>query len=183
MNTSRTISVRRGRLPWLYGHLRLGRRVQSPASRRTFSPQVLGPGKGGLFDPCRSPILDIREGRRDRRPSVRLRARRVSRRIQSATLQADAKHSWLDTLSSLGALIGLLVVATGRRWGDPMAGFVVTLFIIPVGVTVTREITRHLMDGVDPADVRAAPEAALQVGAWGRSSCEVGERVARWCWM
>ena len=88
---------------------------------------------------------------------------RVGRRIQSATLQADAKHSWLDALSSLGALIGLLVVATGRRWGDPIAGFVVTLFIIQVGFTVTREILRHLMDGVDPADLRAARDAALRV--------------------
>jgi cation diffusion facilitator family transporter len=88
---------------------------------------------------------------------------RVGRRIQSATLQADAKHSWLDALSSLGALIGLLVVATGRRWGDPIAGFVVTLFIIQVGFTVTREILHHLMDGVDPADLRAARDAALRV--------------------
>jgi len=38
---------------------------------------------------------------------------RVGRRIQSATFQADARHSWLDALSSLGALIGLAVVALG----------------------------------------------------------------------
>jgi cation diffusion facilitator family transporter len=88
---------------------------------------------------------------------------RVGRRIQSATLQADAKHSWLDALSSLGALIGLLVVATGRRWGDPIAGFVVTLFILQVGFTVTREMLHHLMDGVDPADLRAARDAAQRV--------------------
>jgi cation diffusion facilitator family transporter len=88
---------------------------------------------------------------------------RVGRRIQSATLLADAKHSWLDALSSLGALIGLVIVATGRRWGDPIAGFVVTLFIIQVGFTVTREIVHHLMDGVDAADIQAAREAALRV--------------------
>jgi cation diffusion facilitator family transporter len=88
---------------------------------------------------------------------------RVGRRIQSATLQADAKHSWLDALSSLGALVGLLIVATGRRWGDPIAGFVVTLFIIQVGFTVTREILHHLMDGVDAADVQVARDAALHV--------------------
>ena len=88
---------------------------------------------------------------------------RVGRRIQSATLRADATHSWLDALSSLGALIGLLIVASGRRWGDPIAGFVVTLFIIQVGYTVTREILRHLMDWVDPADLRAAHDAALRV--------------------
>ncbi len=88
---------------------------------------------------------------------------RVGRRIQSATLRADATHSWLDALSSLGALIGLLIVASGRRWGDPIAGFVVTLFIVQVGFTVTLQILHHLMDGVDPADVRAARDAAMRV--------------------
>ena len=87
----------------------------------------------------------------------------VGKRIQSATLQADAKHSWLDALSSLGALIGLLIVATGRRWGDPIAGFAVTLFIIHVGYTVTGEILHHLMDGVDPAELEAARIAAAGV--------------------
>jgi len=39
----------------------------------------------------------------------------VGRRIRSATLVADAKHSWLDALSSAGALLGLIGVALG--WG------------------------------------------------------------------
>jgi cation diffusion facilitator family transporter len=75
---------------------------------------------------------------------------RVGRRIQSATLQADARHSWLDALSSLGALIGLAVVALGYPVGDPIAGFAVTLFILHVGYEVTSELVHHLMDGVDP---------------------------------
>ena len=101
---------------------------------------------------------------------------RVGRRIQSATLVADAKHSWLDALSSLGALIGLVIVATGRRWGDPVAGFVVTLFILNVGYTVTRDILRHLMDGVDPSDLQAAADAAREVNG-------VTDVVVRGRWM
>jgi cation diffusion facilitator family transporter len=85
---------------------------------------------------------------------------RVGRRIQSATLIADAKHSWLDALSSAGALTGLIAVAFGYRWGDPIAGFAVTLFICHVGYEVTSEITRHLLDGVDPEQLRAAAAAA-----------------------
>lgn len=34
-------------------------------------------------------------------------------------LVADARHSWLDALSSAGALAGLVAVAAGQRWGDP----------------------------------------------------------------
>jgi cation diffusion facilitator family transporter len=87
----------------------------------------------------------------------------VGRRIQSVTLLADARHSWLDALSSLGALLGLVVVATGQRWGDPVAGFAVTLLIVHVGWEVTGEILHHLMDGVDAADVEATRIAALGV--------------------
>jgi cation diffusion facilitator family transporter len=75
---------------------------------------------------------------------------RVGRRIQSLTLIADAKHSWLDSLSSLGALIGLIAVASGAKWGDPVAGLAITLVIGHVGWEVTRDILRHLMDSVDP---------------------------------
>jgi cation diffusion facilitator family transporter len=87
----------------------------------------------------------------------------IGRRIQSTTLIADARHSWLDALSSLGALIGLVLVAFGQRWGDPIAGFAVTLFILHVGYQVTGEILHHLMDGVDPEVIAAARDAATSV--------------------
>jgi len=85
--------------------------------------------------------------------------RAVGRRIQSATLISDAKHSWLDALSSAGALLGLIAVAAGQRWGDPVAGLAVTLFICHVGWEVTTDISRRLLDGVGP-DVLAATERA-----------------------
>jgi cation diffusion facilitator family transporter len=80
----------------------------------------------------------------------------VGRRIQSATLVADARHSWLDAISSLGALIGLVFVAFGYHLGDPIAGFAITLFIGHVGYEVTSDIVKHLMDGVDPEVLRRA---------------------------
>lgn len=87
----------------------------------------------------------------------------VGRRIHSAALVVDAKHSWLDAISSLGALVGLGLVAVGQRWGDPLAGFAVTAFIVHVGWEVTRDMARHLMDGVDPDELTAARAAATTV--------------------
>lgn len=87
----------------------------------------------------------------------------IGRRIRSVTLIADARHSWLDALSSLGALLGLAVVAAGYSWGDAIAGFIVTLFICHVGIEVTRDLLHHLMDGVDPQDLEAARTAAARV--------------------
>ena len=89
--------------------------------------------------------------------------RRVGTRIGSATLVADARHSWLDALASVGALVGLLLVGAGYRWGDAVAGFAVTLFIVHVGVEVTRDLVGRLMDGLDPAVLMAAEQAAQAV--------------------
>jgi cation diffusion facilitator family transporter len=88
---------------------------------------------------------------------------RVGRRIGSATLIADAKHSWLDALSSAGALAGLIAVALGQRWGDPVAGIAITLFICHVGYEVTGDVVHRLADGVDPELIHAAETVAGSV--------------------
>ncbi len=87
----------------------------------------------------------------------------AGRRIRSATLVADAQHSWLDALSSAGALLGLIGVAFGYRWADGVAGLIVTGFIVHVGWKITSELFVHLMDGVDPGVLATAEAAALSV--------------------
>lgn len=99
---------------------------------------------------------------------------RVGQRIQSATLVSDARHSWLDALSSAGALAGLIAVAFGQRWGDPVAGLAVTLFICHVGYEVTLDISRRLLDGVDDGVLLAAEHAAAIDGV------EHAHARARW---
>ena len=88
---------------------------------------------------------------------------RVGQRINSATLIADARHSWLDALSSAGALAGLIAVACGQSWGDPVAGIAVTLFIVHVGYEVTADVLRRLADCVHPDVIDAAEAAAGSV--------------------
>jgi len=100
----------------------------------------------------------------------------VARQIHSVTMEAEANHSWLDMISSLGALIGLVGVALGYRWADPIAGFAVTLFILHVGWEVTTEILHHLMDGVEPERLETARQAAVSVP-------EVRDVAVRGRWM
>lgn len=85
---------------------------------------------------------------------------RIGNRINSATLVADARHSWLDALSSAGALAGLVAVAFGQPWGDPVAGLAVTAFICHVGYDVTKNVVHRLADGVDPDVITTAETAA-----------------------
>jgi cation diffusion facilitator family transporter len=87
----------------------------------------------------------------------------VGKRINSATLIADARHSWLDALSSAGALVGLVAVASGLPWGDPLAGLIVTAFICHVGYEVTKDVVHRLADGVDPQVITTAEAAAGSV--------------------
>jgi cation diffusion facilitator family transporter len=88
---------------------------------------------------------------------------RVGKRINSATLIADAKHSWLDALSSAGALAGLVAVAFGQSWGDPVAGLAVTALICHVGYEVTKDVVHRLADGVDPEVITTAETTAGSV--------------------
>lgn len=87
----------------------------------------------------------------------------VGRRIGSATLVADARHSWLDALSSAGALAGLVAVALGQSWGDPVAGLAITAFICHVGYEVTGDVVHRLADGIDAEVIHAAEAAAGSV--------------------
>jgi cation diffusion facilitator family transporter len=87
----------------------------------------------------------------------------AGQRINSVTLIADARHSWLDALSSAGALAGLIAVASGQSWGDPVAGLAVTGFICHVGYEVTKDVVLRLADGIDPQVITAAEAAAGSV--------------------
>lgn len=87
----------------------------------------------------------------------------VGKRIRSATMVADAKHSWLDALSSGGAMLGLIGVALGWGWADAVAGIVVTGFICHVGWEVTSDIAHRLLDGVDPEIITTAEAVAAAV--------------------
>ena len=59
-----------------------------------------------------------------------------------------------------------VAVALGFRWGDPIAGIAVTLFICHVGYQVTGDVAHRLADGVDPAVItnptRGSPVASSQ---------------------
>jgi cation diffusion facilitator family transporter len=88
---------------------------------------------------------------------------RIGKRINSATLIADAKHSWLDALSSGGAMVGLIAVLAGVPGADAIAGIAVTGFIAHVGWEVTADLVHRLLDGVDPQLIETAEQVAATV--------------------
>ncbi len=81
---------------------------------------------------------------------------RIGRRIGSAALVADGLHARTDGLTSLAVVVGAGGVALGWVAADPVIGLVITVAILLVLRTATRDVVRRLMDGVDPAIVDAA---------------------------
>ena len=95
---------------------------------------------------------------------------RVGRKIGSAALVADGLHARTDGFTSLAVLLGVVAVAAGWAWADPVVGLLITVAILAVLRQAAREIYRRLMDAVDPALVdqvertlRATP-GVLDVG-------------------
>lgn len=90
---------------------------------------------------------------------------REGRRLKSEVLQADAKHTRSDVLTS-GAVLGALV---GVWWGypllDPMAALVVAGFIGHACWSIAQEASRILADEIVMAedDVRAVVQAVPHV--------------------
>jgi len=95
---------------------------------------------------------------------------RVGRAIKSAPLIVDARHSRLDAIASLGALIGLIGVALGFRQADPLAGFAITVLIVHIGIDATRDVVARLMDVHDDevaGEVASLARAIPGVGGLG----------------
>lgn len=78
---------------------------------------------------------------------------RTARGSGSVALEADGKHLLSDAVTSLFALVALLLVRfTGRKWLDPAMAMVVAVYIAGIGLALMRRAAAGLMDRQDRAD-------------------------------
>jgi len=76
---------------------------------------------------------------------------RTGKQSNSLSLIADGKHLLTDVITSLGVLVGLLLVhLTGQLWLDPLAACLVAGNILYTGYKLLRESMGRLMDEADP---------------------------------
>lgn len=76
-------------------------------------------------------------------------------RYQSAPLIADGKHLATDAVSTLGVLLGLILVkVTGLDWLDPVVAMVMAGLILGASWKLLWESIHGLMDRADPKDRR-----------------------------
>ena len=88
----------------------------------------------------------------------------TARRIRSSALMAEAFHHRSDALSSVGTFAGILGGRLGLPILDPIAGLVVAVMIIWMGLKIIRASSDELMDAqTDPETINSVRVAATGV--------------------
>ncbi len=88
---------------------------------------------------------------------------RVGRETDSPALVADGHHLQTDVLTSLGVLIGLVLVRlTGMPWWDSLAALAVSVLILRVGVGLAGDAVRTLSDTALPDEEEQALTRVLE---------------------
>lgn len=77
----------------------------------------------------------------------------VAKKTESVALRADAQHLSTDIYSSLGVLLGLVLIKiTGIVLLDPLIAIFVALIILKTGISITKETLNNLVDGTLPEE-------------------------------
>ena len=78
---------------------------------------------------------------------------RAGRRFRSITLRADAQHLFTDVWTSLGVVLGVVMVyLTGWLVLDPIIGLVIAANIVWTGVRLLRDTAQGLLDRALPTE-------------------------------
>lgn len=77
----------------------------------------------------------------------------VAKKSDSVSLLADAEHLSTDIYSSLGVLLGLILIKiTGITLLDPVIAIIVAVIILKTGFSISKETLNNLLDGSLPAE-------------------------------
>lgn len=80
---------------------------------------------------------------------------RFGRRHHSAAIEADGQHVLSDFWTSLGAIVGLVLVRlTGVVWLDPLVAILTALMLLATGWRLVRRAAGALLDEEDPELLR-----------------------------
>lgn len=87
----------------------------------------------------------------------------ISKKTQSISLCADGMHLRTDIYSSLGILVGLILIKyTGIAILDPIIAIIVAIIIIISGYKISKETLNNLLDGSLPEEDMTRIESILK---------------------
>jgi len=80
---------------------------------------------------------------------------KVAHKTESFAVLADAQHLRADIFTSIGVLIGLILIKlTGNTFFDPLIAIIIALMIIKTGIDLCRTSVNNLLDSSLPEDER-----------------------------
>ena len=86
----------------------------------------------------------------------------IAKKSDSVSLYADAEHLRTDIFSSLGVLIGLILIKiTGIVILDPIIAIIIAIIIIKAGYSISKETLNNLLDGSLPEEDMKKIESIL----------------------
>ncbi|GAB4298332.1 MAG: cation diffusion facilitator family transporter [Ignavibacteriaceae bacterium] len=89
---------------------------------------------------------------------------RTGKKTNSLTLIADGKHVLTDSYTSMGVIIGiLLVILTGTKVLDPLFAIAVALNILYTGYKLIRESFGGLMNETDPVLLKKITDKFVEI--------------------
>lgn len=78
---------------------------------------------------------------------------KIAKKSDSVSLHADGEHLRTDVFSSLGVLLGLILIkVTGIPILDPIIAILVALFILKAGFEISKNTLNNLLDGALPVE-------------------------------
>mmetsp|Transcript_10223 Transcript_10223/g.18632 ORF Transcript_10223/g.18632 Transcript_10223/m.18632 type:complete len:466 (+) Transcript_10223:218-1615(+) len=96
------------------------------------------------------------------------------KRQNSPLLESNAWHHRADAMSSLVALLGIVGNALGNTWTDPIAGIIVAILVLNVGVQVGWEAVQQLLDmSVSEEDLKKFKQMAKRCIAHSKDSEDI----------
>jgi cation diffusion facilitator family transporter len=102
-----------------------------------------------------------------------MRKRPVAEELHDKALDADADMNKADWMSEGAAVVGILLVAYGKWWGDAVAAAFISINIVRDGLRNLREVVADLMDetptelgGVEPEDLPTRLAKAAEKREW-----------------
>ncbi len=87
---------------------------------------------------------------------------RVGKKENSPSLKADSRHSWTDTIASVGVILGVGLNAMGVHYVDSIMALVIVLILAYSGGQVILDALKVLLDASIEKDVMDAATKAAE---------------------
>jgi len=87
----------------------------------------------------------------------------IGKKTKNPAISALASDHINDVFASLSVIVGITFALNGYAWVDPLAGVLVSLFILKTGVEILKDSADQLMDASPTEEMKALVDKSINV--------------------